>query len=108
MAQFKKGQSGNPNGRPKTKPEDKTPTHDELVKEFSVGNMKAFKKAMSIMSKGSEANQLKAAFKIMDTYITLQKMKGEDGEYLVATKTNKQSNEVDSNVVPLITSEYRG
>ena len=104
MAQWEKGQSGNKAGRPKGSGV-KVPTHEQLIEEVSKGNMKAFKKAMSIMSNGSENNQLKAAFKVMDIYVTLTKNKDEDVIHVTKSSTDKHNSD---NVVPLISAEYKG
>lgn len=98
MAQWEKGQSGNKAGRPKGSGV-KVPTHEQLIEEVSKGNMKAFKKAMSIMSNGSENNQLKAAFKVMDMYVTLT-VKDKD---IVVEKTETKNNtsQTTAKVIPM-------
>jgi len=81
--QWKEGQSGNPAGRPKGS--GKVPTQEEMLEELAKCNTKALKKTMAIMSRGTENNQLKAAFKVMDTYYNYTAKK--QGKDIVIEKT---------------------
>lgn len=68
---FEKGKSGNPSGRPRNS-KNKVPTDAAIKDGFKKGSPEALNKIMSIMRNSeNEANVIKAAFKILDTSISI-------------------------------------
>lgn len=90
---FKKGQSGNPKGRPKgALGKNTVPTDEDIITSIQKGSKIAIQKLTTLLSSDNENSIIKAAFKLVDLDVKIR----ENGGKLEITKKTKGSKEEET------------